>query len=126
MGKEVNRVSKKGSLGDNIRKKKGEPKMTQTIKNKAELIEWTLESPATPEMIDAYARGFKYEEVDEVEKAARDSAAGYVKRNTKALSTCIDFKTPTIEGIADGLIAHREGFTAGVLWVLERLNGKRV
>ena len=86
-----------------------------------ECIEWTLESPATPEMIDAYARGFKHEEVDEVEKAARDSAAGYVKRNVAALSTCIDFKTPTIEDIADRLIAHREGFKSGILWALERL-----
>lgn len=84
---------------------------------------WSLNSPATPELIDDYFRDFSHNETDEFTNAARDAARTHCKRQADALRKyTTDGKDEyKIEHVASTAIPFVDGFLAGCRYTLEKV-----
>ncbi len=97
--------------------------MTLATKPKERELDWTLDSPATPERIDAYVKDWRSKDHGEVTQAARDITATHCKRTVEGFNVVTGGKANMkIKDIADTAIAHAEGFLAGACYALEKAN----
>jgi hypothetical protein len=84
-------------------------------------IEWTLNSEATPEVIDAYIKDWKPKENSPIFIAARLAAAENAKKNARALNEICSDGPCLLDDVAGGEISYAYGFIAGIDYVARQL-----